>query len=65
MRYKDVLSRFKMLDCFRVENPGCSRTDALTRSTFSGSRDVLGGLDNGWFIVEPVSLKFYAHFLIN
>ena len=36
------LKMFKMLDCFRVENPGCSRTDALTRSTFLGSRDVLG-----------------------
>ena len=42
MRFKDVLSTFKMLDCFPVENPGCSRTDALTRSAFSGSRDVLG-----------------------
>ena len=65
MRFKDVLSTFKILDCFRIENPGCSRTDALTRSTFSGSRDVFGRPDSDWFIVEPVYLKFCTHFLIN
>ena len=47
MRFKDVLSTFKMLDCVRVDNPGCSRTDALTHSTFSGSHDALGRPDRG------------------
>jgi hypothetical protein len=40
-------ARFKMLDCFQVGSPGCSQIDALTRITFSGSRDVLGRPDSG------------------
>ena len=62
MQYKDVLSTFKMLDCFWVENPGCSWTDALTGSKFLGSRDVLGRLDIGWFIFKSVSLILCTHF---
>ena len=58
-------ARFKMLDCFRVENSGCSWTDALPRTAFSGSRNVLGRPDSGRFIVEPISLKFCNYFLIN
>ena len=65
MRIKDDLGTFKMIDRFRVESPGCSRPDILIRSMFSGSRDVLGQPDRGWFIVEPVSSKFCTHFLIN
>ena len=65
MWFKDFLSTFKMLDCFRVENSSCSRTDAFTCSTFSGSSDVLSRPDSGWFIVKPVSLKFCTHCLIN
>jgi hypothetical protein len=47
MQFKDVLGTFKMLDHFRVESPGCSRTDALTCFTFSGFRDIVGWPDLG------------------
>ena len=62
-RFKVLLGMFKMLDRFSVESPGCSRTDALTRTTFSGSHDVLGRPNHGWFIVEPVYLEFCTQFL--